>query len=100
MTESTPSNYVPVSRELVYAGILPWAGPKYQEGVRKLLRDNPYDKLVFLVPERLLKVYRDHPPANERMTEPEAVRLGLDHVDREEPDSFMNKVRRALGNPN
>jgi hypothetical protein len=100
MTEPTPSDYVPVSRELVYAGILPWAGPKYEEGVRKLLRDNPYDRLVFMVPERLLDVYRDHPPANHRMTAAEAVRLGLEAVDGENPNSFINRVRRALGNPN
>jgi hypothetical protein len=99
MTEAESNRYVPVSRELVWAGILPWAGRRYESKIKNLFRDHPYDPLVLMVPERLLEVYRDHAPANERMTASQATRLGLDESGSEGPNSFLNKLRRALGNP-
>jgi hypothetical protein len=99
MSEPESSPYVPVSRELVLTGILPWAGPRYESDVKKLVREDPYDRLVLMVPVRLLDVYRDHAPANARMTSAQAIRLGLDRSASEDPDSLLNKIRRALGNP-
>ena len=99
MSEPESNQYVPVSRELVWTGILPWAGRRYESEVKKLIREHPYDPLVLLVPEHLLEVYRDHAPANERMTPSHAVRLGLHNSDREDPNSLLNKLRRVLGNP-
>jgi hypothetical protein len=99
MSESESSPYVPVSRELMLTGILPWAGPRYESDVKKLVREDRYDPLVLMVPERLLEVYRDHAPANGRMTSAQAARLGFDSKTREDPDSFLNRIRRALGNP-
>jgi len=97
MTEPTPDKYVPVSRELVLNGIVPWAGRRYEGRIRGLVREDPYDRLVFLVPDRLLDIYKDHAPANARMTSDQAIKLGLEGRKAENPNSFLNKVRRALG---
>jgi hypothetical protein len=97
MTEPTPDNYVPVSRELVLTGIIPWAGRRYEGRIRALVRENPYDRLVFLVPERLLDIYKEHAPANARITSDQATTLGLEGRKAANPNSFLNKVRRALG---
>ena len=97
MTEPTPDKYVPVSRELVLTGIVPWAGRRYEGRIRGLVREDPYDPLVFLVPERLLDVYKEHAPANARMTADHAMRLGLEGRKAENRNSFLNRVRRALG---
>jgi hypothetical protein len=94
-----PNGYVQVSREQVNYGILPWAGPRYRDEVRKLVREDAYDDLVYLIPEPLLEVYRNHPPANERMTNEEARQLGLVRGAADDSNSFMHRLRRALGNP-
>ena len=99
MSDPESNRYVPVSRELVLAGILPWAGRRYESKVKTLVREDPYDPLLLMVPEGLLEVYRDHGPANERITASEAARLGLDASEPDDPNSFLNKLRRALGNP-
>jgi hypothetical protein len=98
MSEPESNRYVPVSRDLVVAGILPWAGRRYEAKMKGLIREHPYDPLMMMVPERLLDVYGDHAPANERITSSQAIRLGLNESQPDDPNSFLNKLRRALGN--
>ncbi|MFN0074358.1 MAG: hypothetical protein ACKVVP_22990 [Chloroflexota bacterium] len=99
MTDPQTDAFMPVSRELVVAGILPWAGRRYEAGVKRLIRESPYDPLVLLVSDALLSIYREHAPANERMTVDDARRLGLESSASDDPSSFMSRIRRAFGNP-
>src|SRR5215207_8658379 len=94
-----PARFVTVTRETIWNGVLPWAGPEYEARVRKLIRDSPLDPRVYLVREDLMDVYRQHAPVSSRLTKAEARLLGLETSDADRPNSFMRRLRRALGNP-
>jgi len=93
------AKFVPVTRETIWNGVMPWAGAEYEDRVQKLIRKSPYDPLVFLVREDLMEVYRQHAPVNARLTRAEARTLGLEATSTSGSPSFMTKLRRALGNP-
>lgn len=98
MSDSEQQAYVPVSRELLESGLLPWAGPRYAKRLTALVRSDPYDPRIVLVSPRLLEIYKDHAPANARITAAEARTLGLETASGSAPDSLLSRLRRALGN--
>jgi len=48
MSDSKLDTFVPVSRELVLSGILPWAGLRYEDAVQRLLKKHPLDERIML----------------------------------------------------
>lgn len=93
------AQYVPVTRETIWTGVLPWAGAEYEDRIQGLIRKSPYDPLVFLVREDVMDVYRQHAPVNSHLTKAEARVLGIEAGASNGSTSFMTKLKRALGNP-
>lgn len=93
------AKFVPVTRETIWTGVLPWAGAEYGKRVQELIRNSPLDPRVFLVREDLMEVYRQHAPVNGHLTRTEALQLGLESSESSPSVSFMSKLKRALGNP-